>query len=114
MGFLSSGGSAERAGGDAIAPDVRCRVSVLALCAGCGTRCRLMGRPVPGNPDQRDPDAWPRIRKAVGAPASTPKATHPGPGRPKGRNYIPAPRHPVGKKRNKKDTLGRDGAQQQP
>ena len=38
-----------------------------------------------------------RIRHTTGNPASAPKATHPGPGRPPGRNTHPAPRHPVGK-----------------
>lgn len=47
---------------------------------------------------------YPRIRQILGTPANAPKPTHPGPGRPKGRTSTPAPRHPVGKKRTKKDT----------
>ncbi len=38
------------------------------------------------------------VRAAVGTPASAPKFTTPGPGRPKGsKNKHKAPRHPVGK-----------------
>jgi DDE superfamily endonuclease len=47
---------------------------------------------------------YPRIRRILGTPARTPKATRPGPGRPPGRITSPAPRHPVGKNRHKKDT----------
>ena len=50
-----------------------------------------------------------RIRRATGNPVSAPKASRPGPGRPKGRTSKPAPRHPVGKKQHKKD-LPRRGA----
>jgi hypothetical protein len=39
-----------------------------------------------------------RIRRTIGIPASAPKPTRPGPGRPRGRRSHPAPRHPVGKK----------------
>jgi hypothetical protein len=39
-----------------------------------------------------------RIRRTAGIPASAPKPTHPGPGRPRGsRNRRPAPRYTVGK-----------------
>jgi hypothetical protein len=38
-----------------------------------------------------------RIRRITGNPASAPKATRPGPGRPPGRTSTPAPRHTVGK-----------------
>ena len=38
-----------------------------------------------------------RIRHTAGNPASAPKATRPGPGRPPGRTSDPAPRHTVGK-----------------
>ncbi|MBV6703509.1 transposase [Kitasatospora aureofaciens] len=72
----------------------------------------------PLTPDQLTPGrvrrGYPRIRKTVGTPASTPKAPHPGPGRPKGRTSTPAPRHPVGTKRGKKDTIRRGGTEQQP
>jgi hypothetical protein len=57
---------------------------------------------------------YPRIRRALGTPASAPKASHPGPGRPKGRTSTPAPRHPVGKKRTKTDMHRRGGDKQQP
>ncbi|MFJ9448678.1 NF041680 family putative transposase [Kitasatospora sp. NPDC101235] len=69
-------------------------------------------------PDQLTPGrvrrGYPRIRKTLGTPANAPKATHPGPGRPRGRTSTPAPRHPVGKKRNKTDTRVRGAAQHQP
>lgn len=45
-----------------------------------------------------------RIRRAAGIPASAPKPSRPGPGRPKGRTSTPAPRYPVGKNQHKKDT----------
>jgi hypothetical protein len=53
-------------------------------------------------PDQLTPArvrrGFRRIRRRVGLPASAPKPTRPGPGRPKGsRNRRPAPRYPVGK-----------------
>ncbi|MFZ1179858.1 MAG: NF041680 family putative transposase [Mycobacterium sp.] len=57
---------------------------------------------------------YPRIRRTVGTPANAPKASHPGPGRPKGRTSTPALRHPVGKNNHKTDTLRRGGAEQQP
>jgi DDE superfamily endonuclease len=57
---------------------------------------------------------YPRIRRILGTPARPPKATHPGPGRPRGRTSAPAPRHPVGKKRHKKDTPKPGEALQQP
>ncbi|MFE5828593.1 hypothetical protein ACFQ7B_43745 [Streptomyces erythrochromogenes] len=44
-----------------------------------------------------------RIRRILGTPAKPPKPSRPGPGRPPGRTTSPAPRHPVGKKRQKKD-----------
>jgi len=72
----------------------------------------------PLTPDQLTPGrvrrGYPRIHKTVGTPASAPKATHAGPGRPKGRTSTPAPRHPVGKKKRKKDTPKHTGALQQP
>lgn len=43
-----------------------------------------------------------RIRRAVGIPARAAKPNRGGPGRPKGRTWPPAPRHPVGKKTHKK------------
>jgi hypothetical protein len=45
-----------------------------------------------------------RLHPILGTPASAPKPSHPGPGRPKGRTSTPAPRYPVGKKHQKKDT----------
>jgi hypothetical protein len=42
-----------------------------------------------------------RIRRVLGTPASAPKPSRPGPGRPKGRTSIPALRHPVGKHQHK-------------
>ncbi|WP_392567640.1 transposase [Actinacidiphila glaucinigra] len=48
--------------------------------------------------------SYPRIRQILGTPARPPKASRPGPGRPPGRSTSPAPRHPVGKQRHKKDT----------
>ncbi|WP_073450286.1 NF041680 family putative transposase [Streptomyces yunnanensis] len=60
-------------------------------------------KPLP--PDQLTPGrvrrGYPRIRKNLGTPANPPKATRPGPGRPKGRTSTPAPRHPVSKKQRK-------------
>ena len=50
----------------------------------------------------------------LGTPARTPKATHPGPGRPKGRTSTPAPRHPAGKKQRKKDARQPRGADERP
>jgi hypothetical protein len=44
-----------------------------------------------------------RIRRVLGTPASAPKPSRPGPGRPKGRTSAPAPRYPVGKKQPKAD-----------
>lgn len=71
----------------------------------------------PLGPDQLTPGrvrrGYPRIRRALGTPASPPKATRPGPGRPKGRTSTPAPRHPVGKKPNKKDKPRRDGVKEE-
>src|SRR5919206_3545447 len=64
----------------------------------------------PLTPDQLTPGrvrrGYPRIRKILGTPARTPKATRPGPGRPRGRTSSPAPRHPVGKHPHKRDTPG--------
>ncbi|MFE4961281.1 transposase, partial [Streptomyces sp. NPDC056653] len=72
----------------------------------------------PLTPDQLTPGrvrrGYPRIRRTVGTPARAPKASHPGPGRPKGRTSIPAPRHPVGKKQRKTDMPRRGGAEQHP
>jgi hypothetical protein len=69
-------------------------------------------------PDQLTPGrvrrGYPRIRRTVGTPARAPKASHPGPGRPKGRTSTPAPRYPVGKKQRKTDMPRRGGAEQQP
>jgi DDE superfamily endonuclease len=42
-----------------------------------------------------------RIRRILGTPASAPKPSRPGPGRPTGRTSAPAPRHPVGKHQHK-------------
>ena len=71
----------------------------------------------PLTPDQLTPGrvrrGYPRIRRTLGTPASTPKATHPGPGRPKGRTATPAPRHPVGKKQYKVDRPRRGGAKEE-
>ena len=55
-----------------------------------------------------------RLRPKLADPARAAKATLPGPGRPPGRKSGPAPRHPVGKKRQKKDTPRRGGAINQP
>ena len=56
-------------------------------------------RPVP--PEQLSPcrvrRGDRRIRRILGTPASAPKPSRPGPGRPKGRISTPALRHPVGK-----------------
>ncbi|MFD0207535.1 NF041680 family putative transposase [Saccharothrix carnea] len=49
-----------------------------------------------------------RIRRAIGNPASAPKPGRPGPGRPKGSLSTPAPRHPVGKKQPKPETIRRN------
>ncbi|MCX4537002.1 hypothetical protein [Streptomyces sp. NBC_01669] len=72
----------------------------------------------PLTPDRLTPGrvrrGYPRIRRTVGTPARAPKASHPGPGRPKGRTSTPAPRHPVGKKQRKTDMPRRGGAEQQP
>ncbi|MFE7113243.1 NF041680 family putative transposase [Streptomyces sp. NPDC057575] len=68
----------------------------------------------PLTPNQLTPGrvrrGYPRVRRTVGTPARTPKATRPGPGRPKGRTSTPAPRHPVGKKHNRTDTSPLDTA----
>jgi hypothetical protein len=45
-----------------------------------------------------------RIRRTIGIPASPPKPSRPGPGRPKGRTSTPAPRYPVGIQQHKPDT----------
>lgn len=62
----------------------------------------------PLNPDKLTPGrvrrGFRRIRRAAGIPTSAPKAPHPGPGRPKGRNSTPAQRYPVGKNQHKTDT----------
>lgn len=56
-----------------------------------------------------------RIRRTVGNPARAPKATQPGPGRPKGTpNKHPAPRHNVGKTQLKPDTQRRATAKKTP
>jgi DDE superfamily endonuclease len=69
----------------------------------------------PLTPDQLTPGrvrrGYPRIRRAVGTPASAPKASHPGPGRPMGRTSTPAPRHPVGVKQRKTDMPKRGGTE---
>ncbi|MFE7333193.1 transposase, partial [Streptomyces sp. NPDC057565] len=71
----------------------------------------------PLTPDQLTPGrvrrGYRRIRRILGTPASTPKATHPGPGRPKGRTSTPAPRHPVGRKQCKVDRPRRSGAEEE-
>jgi len=55
-----------------------------------------------------------RLRPKLADPARPAKATRPGPGRPRGSRSGPAPRHPVGKKQQKKDTPRRGGAINQP
>jgi DDE superfamily endonuclease len=55
-----------------------------------------------------------RLRPILADPAHAAKATRPGPGRPVGTGTGPAPRHPVGKKGQKKDTPRRGGAIDQP
>jgi hypothetical protein len=55
-----------------------------------------------------------RLRPFLANPARAAKATRPGPGRPPGSRSGPAPRHPVGKKQQKKDTPRRGGAINQP
>jgi len=55
-----------------------------------------------------------RLRPMLADPARPAKATRPGPGRPVGTGTGPAPRHPVGKKQQKKDTPHRGGAINQP
>lgn len=55
-----------------------------------------------------------RLRPKLADPARAAKATRPGPGRPRGSRSGPAPRHPVGKKQQKKDTPRRGGAINQP
>lgn len=71
----------------------------------------------PLTPEQLTPGrvrrGYPRIRRTLGTPASTPKASRPGPGRPKGRTSTPGPRHPVGKKQLKKDMRQRSGAEEE-
>ncbi|MFC5957696.1 transposase [Streptomyces pratens] len=71
----------------------------------------------PLTPDRLTPGrvrrGYPRIRRTPGTPAGTPKATHPGPGRPKGRTSTPAPRHPIGKEQHKVDKLRCGGAQEE-
>jgi hypothetical protein len=63
-------------------------------------------RPVP--PEQLSPcrvrRGYRRIRRVLGTPASAPKPSRPGPGRPKGRISTPALRHPVGKQQHKPAT----------
>jgi hypothetical protein len=55
-----------------------------------------------------------RLRPKLSDPARPTKATRPGPGRPPGSRSGPAPRHPVGKKRQKKDAPRQGGAPNQP
>ena len=57
-------------------------------------RRRKPGRLTPGRV-RRD---FARLLLLTGTPASPPKPTQAGPGRPKGRTSTPAPRHPVLKK----------------
>jgi hypothetical protein len=57
-------------------------------------RRRKPGRLTPGRV-RRD---FARLLLTAGTPASPPKPTRAGPGRPKGRTSTPAPRHPVLKK----------------
>jgi hypothetical protein len=57
-------------------------------------RCRKPGRLTPGRV-RRDFD---RLIALAGTPASPPKPSRAGPGRPKGRTSTPAARHPVIKK----------------
>jgi len=45
-----------------------------------------------------------RVRRRVGTPAGAAKPARPGPGRPRGRTSVPAPRYPVGKNQYKTDT----------
>lgn len=52
-----------------------------------------------------------RIRRAAGNPARAPKASRPGPGRPKGRTSAPAQRYPVGKKHHNNHTPPREDQQ---
>jgi hypothetical protein len=54
-------------------------------------RRRKQGKLTPGRVHR---DFW-RLAAQAGTPASPPKITRPGPGRPKGRTSIPATRHPV-------------------
>jgi len=49
------------------------------------------------------------LRRITHNPARTPKPSRPGPGRPPGSTTGPAPRHPVTKKPNKRDTPRRGG-----
>jgi DDE superfamily endonuclease len=55
-----------------------------------------------------------RLCPILAHPARAAKATRPGPGRPPGSGSGPAPRYPVGKKQQKKDTPRRGGAINQP
>jgi hypothetical protein len=55
-----------------------------------------------------------RVHRMLGTPANPPKATRPGPGRPKGRPTSPAPRHPVGKEQRKKDARHPEGTGERP
>src|SRR5450755_1315855 len=60
--------------------------------------------PAPGNlTPGRIRRGFRRVRRAIGTPASPPKPSRPGPGRPEGTSRPSAPRHPVGKKQRKRD-----------
>jgi hypothetical protein len=63
-------------------------------------------RPLP--PHQLSPcrvrRGYRRLRRILGTPASAPKPSRPGPGRPKGRTSTPALRHPVGKQQHRPAT----------
>jgi hypothetical protein len=50
---------------------------------------------------------FPNIRRHIGTPAHVAKPARPGPGRPKGTTRGPAPRHPIQKKQDNKNTPDR-------
>ena len=80
---------------------IMCAITQLRLARALATdyprkweRRRKPGRLTPGRV-RRD---FARLLLTAGTPASPPKPTRAGPGRPKGRTSTPAPRHPVLKK----------------
>jgi DDE superfamily endonuclease len=56
---------------------------------------------------------FPNIRRHIGTPAHVAKPARPGPGRPKGTTRGPAPRHPIHKKQDNKNTPDRSAKKPQ-